>query len=100
VGHKLPSDAGSLRAAGPVISAVINSQVRGIEQAMTSLLRAENNFRLNPALKEEIPLDLLTDTIKVELKDAAETQYEIVEKFIQHPAVRRKLEMPRKNDPY
>lgn len=98
VENKLATNAGLLRAAQPVLSAVINSQVKGTEQAMETLLKPENNFRLNPKLTRAIPLDEANSEIFQELKEAAETQYEKVDAFIEHEAVRQKLEEPRKFD--
>ena len=98
VENKLATNAGLLRAAQPVLSAVINSQVKGTEQAMTTLLKPENNFRLNPKLIRAIPLDEANSEIFQELKEAAETQYGIIDSFIEHEAVRQKLEEPRQSD--
>ncbi|MBM3632423.1 MAG: hypothetical protein FJX03_01775 [Alphaproteobacteria bacterium] len=98
VENKLATNAGLLRAAQPVLNAAINSQVKGTEQAMVTLLKPENNFRLNPKLKRTIPLDEANSEIFQELKEAAETQYEIIDKFIEHEAVRQKLEEPRRSD--
>jgi len=100
VEDKLPYNAGILRAAKPVINAVINSQVIGTERAMETLLKSKNNFRFNPKLPKHIALDEWSTDILRDLRVAAESQYGILEDFIDHPAIRAKLEAPRESDAF
>lgn len=91
--NPIPNNAGIFPAVAPLIEACMQTQVRGTHMTLTSLLKEnETYFRLNPSLDRPIPLDNLSDENTELLTQAAESQFEMIDKFAELDVVRKRLE--------
>lgn len=89
----LPVDGGLIKAAGPLIDTFMQSQSAGVHMTMQSLLEeGKTYFRLDPKLPKVISLDSLDLESAAMLREAAESQFDAVDAFVNSDSFRKKLE--------
>lgn len=87
---KIPTSAG-LSSVGTIVDALFATQSKSVEMTLAELL-PKGYFRANPTFDISISLDQLdTESIRL-LKQGAESQYGVVETFMETDLVRKRLE--------
>lgn len=85
VGKSLPSNAGLLTAASPVINTLMSVSSFSVHEEMSKRLGKRNYVRINPKLSDKIELDESNpEKLKV-LREAAEQEFEEIDRFIDGP---------------